>query len=128
MEEALRLRKVRDTLADSVKKCEQVITDLSAEPYEIASAESELDTLKERLEKTRKLLTTKERAMGVEGRLQYQHLASSPFVTHRMNAQALKFRLRQKLRSRKFERDRLEHSFRRQMNSMLTLYLILSLF
>lgn len=118
MEEALRLRKARDTLADSVKRLEQVITDLSAEPYEVASAELELEPLREKLEKTRKLLINKERAMGVEGRLQYQHLASSPFITHRMNARALKLRLRQKLRSRKFERDRLERSFRRQMNSM----------
>jgi len=123
VEEALRLRKARDTLQDSVKRLEDVITDLSAEPYEVAAAELELDPLREKLEKTQLLLAAKEHALGVQARTQYRHLASSPFIMHRMNARALKFRLRQKLRSRKFERDRLERSFRRQMNSMYTWHL-----
>ncbi|KAE9387085.1 hypothetical protein BT96DRAFT_1005472 [Gymnopus androsaceus JB14] len=117
VEEALRLRKARDTLHDSVKRLENVITDISAEPYEVATAELELDPLREKLEKTQSVLTAKEHALGVQARTQYRHLASSPFIMHRMNARALKLRLRQKLRSRKFERDRLERSFRRQMNT-----------
>lgn len=47
------------------------MTDLSAEPYEVATAELELEPLREKLKKTQKLLTAKERAMGVEGREQY---------------------------------------------------------
>lgn len=90
-------------LADSVKWLETVITDLSAEPYEVATAELELEPLREKLSKTQKLLTTKEGAMGLEGRAQYRHLVASPFLMHWMNARALKFRLRQKLHSHKFE-------------------------
>ncbi|KAE9395276.1 hypothetical protein BT96DRAFT_942542 [Gymnopus androsaceus JB14] len=58
------------------------MTNLSAEPYEVAPAGLELEPLREKLKKTQKLLTAKKRAMGVEGRDQYQHLASSLFITH----------------------------------------------
>ncbi|KAJ3968127.1 hypothetical protein EV361DRAFT_806133 [Lentinula raphanica] len=117
VEEALRLRTVRDTLADRVRRLENTVTDLSAEPYEIAEAEEELLDVKERLEKTSMTLKNKERVLGVEGRSQYRHLASSPFITARMNARSCKMRLRAKLTARKFERDRLERSFRRQMDT-----------
>lgn len=44
----------------------------------------------------------------------YRHLVSSPFIQLRMNALAIKTRLREKIRARKFELDRVERSFRRQ--------------
>ncbi|KAJ3733669.1 hypothetical protein DFJ43DRAFT_994490 [Lentinula guzmanii] len=116
IEEALRLRKARDTLRDSIKNLENIIIDGASEPYEIAEAEMELPNLRERLDKVHKHLVSKERALGVEGKSQYNHLASSPFITDRMNARALKVRLRQRLQARKFERDRLERTFRRQLN------------
>ncbi|KAJ3725522.1 hypothetical protein DFJ43DRAFT_1157442 [Lentinula guzmanii] len=117
IEEALRLRKARDTLRDSIKNLENIIIDGASEPYEIAEAEMELPNLRERLDKVHKHLVSKERALGVEGKSQYNHLASSPFITDRMNARALKVRLRQRLQARKFERDRLERTFRRQLNT-----------
>ncbi|KAJ3713041.1 hypothetical protein C8R42DRAFT_593768 [Lentinula raphanica] len=116
VEEALRLRTVRDTLSDRVRRLEDITTDLSAEPYEVAEAEQQLTEVKENLRKTSATLKNKEMALGVEGRTQYRHLASSPFIAARMNARSCKLRLRTKLTARKFERDRLERSFRRQMN------------
>ncbi|KAJ3720315.1 hypothetical protein C8R42DRAFT_582613, partial [Lentinula raphanica] len=117
IEEALRLRKSRDTLRQSIKDLEDIIASPSSEPYEIAEAELELPLLKEKFKKAQSTLSAKENNLGVDGERQYRHLASSPFITDRMNARALKIRLRQRLQARKFERDRLERSFRRQMNA-----------
>ncbi|KAJ3818040.1 hypothetical protein F5880DRAFT_1492029 [Lentinula raphanica] len=123
VEEALRLRTVRDTLSDRMRRLEDTLTDLSSEPYEIAEAEEELLDVKERLAKASTSLKNKETTLGIEGRAQYRHLASSPFITARMNARSYKIRLRAKLTARKFERDRLERSFRRQITSEHKLHL-----
>jgi hypothetical protein len=117
VEEALRLRKARDTLRDSIKYLQRVLTSRDSEPYEIAEADLELPELRDRLASVQKSLSAKERGLGVEGKKRYNHLASSQFITDLMNARALKLRLRQKLQSLKFERDRSERMFRRQLNS-----------
>ncbi|KAF9060023.1 hypothetical protein BDP27DRAFT_1237536, partial [Rhodocollybia butyracea] len=83
----------------------------------IAEADLELPELRDRLASVQKSLSARERALGVEGKKRYNHLASSQFITDLMNARALKLRLRQKLQSRKFERDRLERMFRQQLNT-----------
>lgn len=124
MEEALRLRKARDILRDSIKDLQHILISRNSEPYEIAEAELELPGLRDKLDSTQKSLSLKERALGVEGKRRYNHLASSPFITDLMNARALKLRLRQRLQSRKFERDRLERMFRRQINSELIFFYI----
>ncbi|KAJ3730226.1 hypothetical protein C8R42DRAFT_569213 [Lentinula raphanica] len=117
IEDALRIRKARDTLRKSMKDLTDTISSPLSEPYEIAEAEMELPLLKEKFAKAQSSLSAKEQALGVDGQREYRHLASSPFITDRMNARALKIRLRQRLQARKFERDRLERSFRRQMNT-----------
>ncbi|KAJ3719284.1 hypothetical protein C8R42DRAFT_643548 [Lentinula raphanica] len=117
IEDALRIRKARDTLRKSMKDLTDTISSPLSEPYEIAEAEMELPLLKEKFAKAQSSLSAKEQALGVDGQREYRHLASSPFITDRMNARALKICLRQRLQARKFERDRLERSFRRQMNT-----------
>jgi len=62
------------------------------------------------------LLHQKERALGSIERQQLRKLMNSPYLRDRMNALALKTRLRDKLRSRKFELERLERTFRKQVN------------
>ena len=70
------------------------------------------------LEKTSALLRRKEIALGYIERQQLRKLINSPYLRDRMNALALKIRLRDKLRSRKFELERLERTFRKQVNGM----------
>ncbi|KAE9383043.1 hypothetical protein BT96DRAFT_770065, partial [Gymnopus androsaceus JB14] len=77
-------------------------------------AELELETAVQTLRKAEIRLKKKEEALGVTARQQLQHLIKSPFLTKKMNARALKTRIRERLRSRKFELDRLERSFRKQ--------------
>ncbi|KAJ3729197.1 hypothetical protein DFJ43DRAFT_962783, partial [Lentinula guzmanii] len=77
----------------------------------------ELPVVREKLLKVQSTLRTCELRLGVEGMRDYWRLASSQFFRERMNACALKTRICQRLRARKFECDRIERSFRRQMNS-----------
>ncbi|KAJ3830908.1 hypothetical protein F5878DRAFT_550087, partial [Lentinula raphanica] len=119
VKEALRLRDVRDALKDRVRRLEEIVTDVDAEPYEVEEARVDLKEQALKLRKADKDLLAKERALGVEGKAEYREVASSPFIAARLNAKAVKVRLREKLKARKFERDRLERSFRRQMSSEL---------
>ncbi|KAJ3770611.1 hypothetical protein FB446DRAFT_790316 [Lentinula raphanica] len=116
-QDAVRLRNVRDTLRDRVHRLEAITTDLDAEPYEVEEAQADLDEQKSKLQKAEKDLRVKERSLGIEANAEYRKVASSPFVAACLNAKAVKLRLREKLKARKFERDRLERSFRRQINS-----------
>ncbi|KAJ3715841.1 hypothetical protein C8R42DRAFT_544498, partial [Lentinula raphanica] len=114
VEEAIRLRKIRDSLRDQISTLEDIVTDMNSEVYEVAEAEEKLPDLREKLLSVQARLLRQEQTLGVVGRAQYHHLATSPFIALRMNAHALKLRLRKRLTSRKFERDRIERSFRRQ--------------
>ncbi|KAL0568779.1 hypothetical protein V5O48_013194, partial [Marasmius crinis-equi] len=116
VEEVLRLRSSVDILTTRVRELEDVTVDLGEPQYKVASAQVELPGAKSKLREAQRSLKSKESALGVEGKRRIEHLAQSPFIQHRMNALALKTRLREKLRARKFERDRLERSFRKQLN------------
>ncbi|KAF9064831.1 hypothetical protein BDP27DRAFT_1366888 [Rhodocollybia butyracea] len=59
----------------------------------------ELPELCDKLASVQKSLSARERALGVEGKKRYNHLASSQFITDLMNACTLKLRLRQRLQS-----------------------------
>lgn len=70
--------------------------------------------LRAKLQKTELLVRRKELALGVSGRKALAQLAKSPYITARMNARALKYRAREKLRNRKFELDRVERNYHRK--------------
>ncbi|KAF8078230.1 hypothetical protein FPV67DRAFT_1403470 [Lyophyllum atratum] len=116
VEEAIRLRKARDVLKDRVREFELVILDADSAPDAFADAEMGLSRARELLSDANARIRTKEAALGVRARQELQTLVNSPFVSVRMNARALKVRLRDRLRFRKFELDRLERSFRKQVN------------
>jgi hypothetical protein len=90
------------------------MTDVNSQPYEIAEAELQIPLAKSTVEKIRDIVQRKETALGVNGRRTLSHLLNSPFLRHHMNVRALKTRLR----SRKFELDRIERSYRKQLNGM----------
>ncbi|RDB16024.1 hypothetical protein Hypma_003465 [Hypsizygus marmoreus] len=116
VEQVIRLRKGRDVLKDRVRELEAVLIDPYATPDMFADAEMGLETAKVSLEESNVRVGRKERALGIEDRVELQRLLKSPFIATRMNARALKQRLRDKLRFCKFELDRLERSFRKQVN------------
>lgn len=114
VEAAWATRQAVDTMQDEVQQLADRATDLNLEPYERSDAQDHLAGARKKLEALRKTLRQQETALGVEGQTNYQRLKSSPFIQLRMNARALKIRLRDKLAARKFELDRIERSVRRQ--------------
>lgn len=69
---------------------------------------------KARLTQATEKVKAKEKALGVDGRRRLDRLMNDPYFNLRMNARALKIRIRQKLINRKFERERFERSLRGQ--------------
>ncbi|KAJ3714473.1 hypothetical protein C8R42DRAFT_591231, partial [Lentinula raphanica] len=114
VEEALRLRKSRDAAQDHVDDLRKRIINMSNEAWDVATAELELQSAIEALRKAEGKLSKKENTLGVDAKHQLRSLISSPFLMKKMNARALKIRIRERLRSRKFELDRLERSYRKQ--------------
>lgn len=83
------------------------------------------DTLKRtrahlyRLQKDRE---RKFRSLGVDQLTVLATMKKDKYLITRMNALALKERLRDRLRQRKFEMERLERNYRRTMNGMCTTF------
>lgn len=78
--------------------------------------ETEWRAAQEALEKSLATLRRKEKALGVNEQQELQKLIKSEYMRVRMNARALKLRLRQRLRARKFEMDVVERTYRRLLN------------
>ncbi|KAJ7220486.1 hypothetical protein GGX14DRAFT_532534 [Mycena pura] len=74
------------------------------------------DAAVDALSKAQKKLRDKEAALGVVEHQELKKLGKSNYIRLRMNARAMLRRMRDRLRSRKFELDRVERSFRRLVN------------
>jgi len=117
VEEAIQLRKARDIMRRRVVELEDTIMDGLSDLADVSSAEAKLPGLRAELERKELAVKNKERALGVGEMTELRRLVSSPYIAARMNARALKIRLREKLRARKFELDQVERAFRKQVNS-----------
>jgi hypothetical protein len=118
----IRLHKSRDAAQAHVDDLRRRIIDVANESWEIATAELELETALNVLSKAKGKVTKKESAMGLTARQQLHNLIKSPFLAKKMNARALKTRIRERLRARKFELDRLERSYRKQRSGMFFIH------
>ncbi|KAF9067812.1 hypothetical protein BDP27DRAFT_1364621 [Rhodocollybia butyracea] len=76
VEETLRLRKARDTLHDSIKDLQCVLTCRDSELYKIAEADLELPELRDKLASVQQSLSARERAFASERKL-HNHTESS---------------------------------------------------
>jgi hypothetical protein len=79
-----------------------------------------LDEARAKASRMRKAFQTKRATLGVDGRLNLQRLTNDNFLRLRMNARALKKRIRDRLRQRKFELERLERAYRHTSNGKYT--------
>jgi hypothetical protein len=82
----------------------------------------DLQTSRQLLTSMKKTLTAKLSALGVEEKRELKNLKASPYLRDRMNACALKHRIRDRLRQRKFELDRLQHDYRQTINGKLHMF------
>ncbi|THU86667.1 hypothetical protein K435DRAFT_683215 [Dendrothele bispora CBS 962.96] len=116
VEETLRLRKNMEVLENRVHDLESLLTSDQSTTYQRAMAEDDLLKAKSELKKAQQKSARQESSLGISDRQQLKHLMNSPFLTKRMNARSIKIRLRERLRARKFEFDRLERSYRKQQS------------
>ncbi|THU81002.1 hypothetical protein K435DRAFT_694536 [Dendrothele bispora CBS 962.96] len=114
VEETLRLRKAVEVLQERVSSLEDVVLSNQSASYQQAIAADDLVKAREQLRIAMHKSSKQEKSLGIPEQAQLKHLVNSTFLTKRMNAQAVKTRLRERLRARKFELDRLERSFRKQ--------------
>ena len=95
----------RISLSDDEEVCRQLTLDL--------------DTFHNKEDQLRGHLKIAEKALGVTGKKQLAALKGNPFLRSRMNARALRSRIRMNIVGDKFMRSELEHAFRRQIMRML---------
>jgi hypothetical protein len=112
----MRLRKVRDVLKQRVEDIENSIIDGFTDLASTVDAERRLEDARTALQHAETKVKAKENVLGVDDRTELRRLTQSIFIATRMNALALKIRLRERLCARKYELDPLERSFRRQKN------------
>ena len=117
VEEALWLHKSRDAAQAHVDDLQHRIIEGNNQ-WEVATAELELGTAVEVLKKPKVNVAKKESTLGLLARHQLRSLLNSSFLAKKMNARALKIRIRECLRARKFELDHLEHSYHKQRSGM----------
>lgn len=69
-------------------------------------------TIHGKIESITKLINKKKAAIGIKGRENLRKLANNKYLRAKLNARALKQRIRSRLRDRKFELSRLERAYR----------------
>jgi hypothetical protein len=79
-----------------------------------------LDEARAKVSRIQKSFQSKRAALGIDGRLNLRRLMNDKFLRLRMNARALKKRIRDRLRQRKFELERLERAYRHTCNGKHT--------
>ncbi|KAG6823602.1 hypothetical protein H0H92_009692, partial [Tricholoma furcatifolium] len=94
----------------------KVLVNSATEPDVHADTIEELKDIRLKLEATAAAIQRKSELLGVRDRARLTKLINDPFYAARVNALAVKTRLRDRLRARKFEMERVERSFRKQVN------------
>jgi hypothetical protein len=69
--------------------------------------------------KTADTLRRRRAALGTEDKVNLERMKKDIYLTVRLNALAIKTRIRDRLRQRKFELERLERSYRATVNGVL---------
>lgn len=87
----------------------------------LADPGERLATLRQYRKDLEKQIEQKCRLLGGDGEQEYRVLLTNKFLQLRLNARIIKLNIRQRLRDRKFERERLERCYRNVMNGMSSL-------
>jgi hypothetical protein len=114
------LRAALKTRRAQVQELRQKFLDAVEDEDPLAAIyETELESAEDALRKAEAKLQRKEEALGVSQYQELEALVNSEYMRCRMNTHALKLRLRQRLRARKFELDPVERTLRRLVNGKL---------
>ncbi|KAG6904616.1 hypothetical protein DXG01_008617, partial [Tephrocybe rancida] len=116
VKELIQLHETRDGLKKWQRDYDTLIEAENTPADKYIEVKTELESVCLRLRELTAKIWDKQFALGVADRMRLEKLLNDPFLAARMNALALKQHLHDRLRSRKFELDRLERSFRKQVN------------
>ncbi|KAH9485339.1 hypothetical protein JR316_0002247 [Psilocybe cubensis] len=117
IEEILLLSQNLDTYKKECNRLESMIeTGIYEENITLYIIQENLEELQEKISKTKKAISNKRAKLSVDGRLNLTKLLNNEFLKLRMNALALKQRIRDRLRMRKFELENMERAYRSSIN------------
>lgn len=119
IQEAKRLRVSQDIIRSRIHRLEDIMANPTSAEYEVVIAEAYLKRDQICLDKIMDEVRSKERALGIDGWRALDRLMNDPYINDRMNAQALKIHICQRLTSHKFECDRIERHLHQQINGNL---------
>jgi hypothetical protein len=88
------------------------------EGMDVTAVAIHLEELQKKSAWTAKAIQQKRASLDVDGRLSLHKLIDNKFLQVRMNALALKRRIRNRLQQRKFELDGLERAYRKSTNGV----------
>ena len=86
--------------------------------FNATEVQSALEELEGKVKKNKKAIATRKAKLSVDGRLNLTNLLDNEFLKLRMKALALKQRIRDRLRHRKFELENLERAYRKTVNHL----------
>lgn len=110
------LRDARTTAQERVRALEDILMDVAAAQFERVDARLALPDARAKFQAASESVRRAESKLDVRAKQRLQTLLNSPYIRARMNALAAKLRLRERLRARKFEFERVERPFRNQSN------------
>jgi hypothetical protein len=115
--EILALGKNCDEYKDQINELETMISGGDyPEGLDLEEVQDTLEECQAKLAKLRTSMANKKNKLSVDGRLNLSKLLGNEFLKKRMNALALKQRLRDRLRNRKFELENVERAYRNTVN------------
>jgi hypothetical protein len=109
IEEILALIETKESLQKEIQELDKILAGDNGDVLELADQRA---TAVEHMERLKALIMKKHQYLGVDGQQSLAKLKASKFLQKRVNALALKTRIRKRLRDRKFELDRLERAYR----------------
>jgi hypothetical protein len=117
VEEVLALQETRAIHKKALDAMEAKLeSGLDNEHEDITDFTMLLSEARSKMSRIQETFRCKKAALGVDGRLNLQLLTENTFLRLRMNARALKKRIRDRLHQRKFELERLERAYRHTCN------------
>lgn len=113
IEEILALQRVVEAYRSDEAELQQALFDRDVP---ITDTQERLSTIRQVRAETESRVKLLRSRLSVDGRLDLSRLSKDKYLRLRMNARNLKARIVQRLRERKFELERLQHSFRNVLN------------
>ena len=111
----LALEKRLEEVGDRAKELEDILANPDG-TSDILNISVELTDCQHTTARLSKLIRAKRSSLGVSDKSRISQLKNNEFLRVKLNARAVKNRLRDRLRHRKFELERLERSYRQTMN------------